>query len=97
VAYIVLRQVGVDLSDYQFDYIGQYFSEFKTLEDTDLESSLKRINKTAEYIAGSFREHMEDFEDMLEPESAVPESETTINLMKFKNRKENLHEETPLG
>lgn len=95
-AYIVLRQIGANLKDYQFDYIGQYFSEFRKLKDADLDGSLKRITKTANYISATFKEHMEEMKDVLNFESEPQEPEVPDNGAKFKNRKENTYEESPL-
>lgn len=49
-----MRQIGVDLKSYQFDYIGQYFQKFQELVDADLDASMKRIYNTEQYISGLF-------------------------------------------
>lgn len=96
-AYMTLRQIGADLGDYQFDYIGQYFSQFIILKDADIECSLKRISNTANYISEKYNGHMENIADLLNMESE-PQEAAAPKHSRFKNRrKESVNEENPLG
>ncbi len=102
VAYMVLRQIDADLRDYQFDYIGQYFSKFKELKDNDLGASLRRINNTASYISGLYRENIKDYQnEQCAPEQEQPEMEQDIPIAPmavFKHlKKENANEEDPFS
>jgi antirestriction protein ArdC len=99
VAYMVLRQVGADLSDYQFDYISQYFGEFRKLKDADFGASLKRVNNTAGYISGLYQQNIENYKNVQQsPEAEFqeidPEDQNGIAVFKHL-RKDNANEENP--
>lgn len=98
-AYIALRQMGVDLKDYQFDYIGQYFSQFRAMKDADIDSSLKRINRASNYIADGYRQQLDAMTKILEAQQEQGmEQEEAEGQSLFKNRKRDVgNEENPLA
>lgn len=71
VAYIVQRQTGADVSDYNFGYITGYFSK---IDDTAVAKSLGRIDRAAGYITS----HLEAAEPEVLPDRPQQEPQREI-------------------